>query len=203
MQDARRHAEQLLGRIQAVCADAADAAGRGTARRVLNALSTIVLVALLMLTGAFRSLGLSLGVWSLPAFMPTWAWAFGYWRGWWARPRWLADLRGRQRLGAAATVFLLLRLAWPLWATPAAFAWQQAEGGLGETFEFNPRFPFGTTVTAAPMALGLVAFVLMLFAMTLLPRGRRHTQPLGPPPLQPESLRSALLVSDRADRRRP
>jgi hypothetical protein len=157
-------------------------------------------VMLLLATDAFKALGLSFGLWALPAFIGVVGWAVSCRRAGRAlRPRQIAGLRGRQRAAAVAVELLALRLVWPLWAGPAAAAWQPAQEGFSESAPAPPSFPYGAVLAAAPVAMGIVAFVLVVLAMTLTPmRSKRGYEPLQPDG-EGDSLRVELLT-DRASR---
>src|ERR1700739_4341684 len=87
--------------------------------RVLMFLACIAVAGLLAVTDVFKALDLQSGLWALPAFAAPAGWAFcSLVAGHAVRPTWLAGLRGRKRLAAVAAALGLLRLIWPLWATP-------------------------------------------------------------------------------------
>lgn len=196
MGDDRRHeppgrVERLLaGRSQADREVEADAA-----RRTAIFAVCVMGVMLLLANAAFKMLDLSFGLWSLPAFIGVVGWAVCCWRAGRAlRPRQIAGLRGRQRAAAIAVELLALRLVWPLWAGPAVAAWQPSQEGFSESAPAPPSFPYGAVVAAAPVAMGIAAFVLVALAMTLTPmrskRGYEPPQPDG----EGDSLRVELLA---------
>jgi hypothetical protein len=158
----------------------------------------------LLLTGldaVFTTLGLQFGWWSAPVFVPVSAWILASavmnrvlrpveleWLGW------------RQRLLGAGVLFFLLWVVWPLWAGPAAGAWKTGHGGFSS---LGPRYPLGKVLGASPIAMGLVAFLLIAVGMLLAPRVRkRRRQQYVAPPGGPERLRAPLVSEQRRDRPR-
>lgn len=157
----------------------------------------------LLLTGlnaVFTTLGLQFGWWAASVFVPVSAWMLASavmnrvlrpveleWLGW------------RQRLLGAGALFFLLWVVWPLWAGPAAEAWKTGHGGFGS---LGPHYPLGKVLAASPIAMGLVAFLLIAVGMLLAPRVRkRQHREYVAPPSGPERLR-APLVSEQRDRPR-
>jgi hypothetical protein len=165
--------------------------------RVLLVLGGVVVLLLVGLHALFTTVGLQLGWWSAPAFAPLLLWLFAC-----AacnrvlRPVELDDLRWRHRLAGAGMWALTLWVAWPLWAGPTARGWKAAHGGLGP---LGPRYPLGAVLGASPVAMGVVAFVLLALGMVLAPRIRPREPKHTPPPGDPEPLRSPLATPRRAD----
>jgi hypothetical protein len=86
-----------------------------------------------------------------------------------------------------------LWVVWPLWSGPVAAAWTRAHGGIGP---LGPRYPLGAVLGASPVAMGLVAFLLLAVVVVLAPRIDRRGREYPGPPAGPEPLRSPLI--DRA-----
>jgi hypothetical protein len=110
------------------------------------------------------------------------------------RPVELDGLRWRQRLYGAGMLAVTLWVAWPLWAGPTAGAWKAAHGGFGGVGSGVPRYPLGAVLGASPVAMGLVAFLLLALGMVLAPRIRPREPKHTPPPGGPEPLRSPLAT---------
>jgi len=165
--------------------------------RVLLVIGGVVVLLLVGLHALFTTVGLQLGWWSAPVFAPLLLWLFVC-----AacnrvlRPVELDVLRWRQRLAGAGMLAVTLWVAWPLWAGPTAGAWRAAHGGLGP---LGPRYPFGVVLGASPVAMGVVAFILLALGMVLAPRIRPREPKHTPPPGGPEPLRSPLATPGRPD----
>jgi hypothetical protein len=165
--------------------------------RVLLVLGGVVVLLLVGLHALFTTVGLQLGWWSAPAFAPLLLWLFAC-----AacnrvlRPVELDDLRWRHRFAGAGMWAVTLWVAWPLWAGPTAGAWKAAHGGLGP---LGPRYPLGAVLGASPVAMGVVAFILLALGMVLAPRIRPREPKRTPPPGDPEPLRSPLATPRRPD----
>ncbi|MGH2854321.1 MAG: hypothetical protein ACRDLF_09050 [Solirubrobacteraceae bacterium] len=165
------------------------------------------------LHAVFSAVGLQLGWWSAPVFLPVFAWLLVSAAARQAlRQVELDVLRWRQRLAGGGGIGLVLWLVWPLWAGPTARAWKAAHGGLlpGGIAGNGPRYPLGAILGASPVLMGMVAFLLLVFVMTVCPRVREREHRRPGPPGGPQPLR-APLVSGRPseslpmlpDRRRP
>lgn len=122
--------------------------------------------------------------WSAPAFAPLLVWllASGAMRQA-VRPLKLTRLRLGARLILTPLIAVAVWLAWPLWADPVARAWHRAHGGLRPLARGGLHYPFAAVLDAAPVALGIVAFLLLALAMTAIPSGRaQHDEAEAPPP---------------------
>jgi hypothetical protein len=165
--------------------------------KVLVVLGGALVLLLVGLHALFTMVGLQLGWWAAPAFAPLLLWLFAC-----AacnrvlRPVELDDLRWRHRLAGAGMWTVTLWVAWPLWAGPTAGAWRAAHGGLGP---LGPRYPLGAVLGASPVAMGVVAFILLALGMVLAPRIRPREPKYTPPPGDPEPLRSPLATPRRPD----
>ena len=165
--------------------------------KVMIVLGGVVVLLLVGLHALFRMVGLQLGWWSAPVFAPLLLWLFAC-----AacnrvlRPVELDGLRWRHRLAGAGMLAVTLWVAWPLWAGPTARAWRAAHGGLGP---LGPRYPFGAVLGASPVAMGVVAFILLALGMVLAPRIRPREPKHTPPPGDPEPLRSPLATPRQPD----
>ena len=160
--------------------------------KVMIVLGGVVVVLLVGLHALFRMAGLQLGWWSAPVFAPLLLWLFACAASNRVlRPVELDGLRWHQRLAGAGMLAVTLWVAWPLWAGPTAGAWRAAHGGLGP---LGPRYPLGAVLGASPVALGVVAFLLLALGMVLAPRIRPREPKHTPPPGGPEPLRSPLAT---------
>lgn len=147
----------------------------------------------------FMLLGLKLGIWSLPVFVPLWVWVFAsFVLKMPLRPLAFSKLRGKKRLGRVALVLLAIWLAWPLWADPASVAWHAAHGGFG-SFLTKPKYPVGAIIAASPFAMGVVAGLLVIFGMLATPDFQEHEPRPQWPPSSAVPLRS-MLVSREDER---
>lgn len=156
----------------------------------------VLLVGLLALVCLFSFLDLRLGTWALPVFVPAGVWMiFCAWMREAVRPWRLAELRGGRRLAAVAANLVVLWVLYPVWAGPAAAAWAAASQSRGDWSSAASLIPpFGAVIAAAPFALGLVSFVVLLLAMMITPASHpKKPRPPLAPPSQPETLRGQLL----------
>ena len=166
--------------------------------RVMLLVGAVLGAVALALDAVFSAVGLQFGWWSAPAFAPLFIWLL-------AcpvcnrvlRPVELDRLRWRERLRAAGTVAVLLWVCWPWWAGPAAGVWRAAHGGVSA---LGLRYPLGAVLAASPVAMGVVAFLLLALGMLLAPRIRPREPERTPPPGDPEPLRPALLAERPANR---
>ena len=132
----------------------------------------------------FLAVGLRFGWWSAPAFAPLLLWllASGAMRHA-VRPLKLTTLRLGARLILTPLIAVAVWLVWPLWADPVARAWHRAHGGWRPLAHGGLHYPLSTVLAAAPVALGIVAFLLLALAMTATPSGRaQHDEAEAPPP---------------------
>ena len=171
-------------------------------------LGAVIGLVLLGLSAVFEMVGLQFGMWAFPAFVPLLVWAFGCavsGRVW--RPVELDLLRWPERLKTAGVLLVVVWLVWPLWAGPTVRAWRADHGGFASMkLTGTPSFPLQAALGASPIALGLVAFILLAVGMVLAPnRGRRERrEPDWPgPPGDPEPLRAPLASRPRPERVRP
>lgn len=166
--------------------------------QVLLAIGGIGVLLVLALHAVFATVGLQLGWWSLPAFAPLLLWGFAC-----AicnrvlRPVEIDRLSWRHRVAGAGIMTVTLWIAWPLWAGPTAKAWKQAHGGISA---LGSRFPLSAVLGSSPIAMGLVAFLLLAIGMLLVPRIRSRGPRYVPPPGGPEQLSSPLAAPRRPDR---
>ncbi|MGO9448260.1 MAG: hypothetical protein ACLP04_06345 [Solirubrobacteraceae bacterium] len=166
--------------------------------RVLLVLGGIAVLLIVALNALFTMVGLQLGWWSAPAFAPLLFWSFAC-----AvsnrvlRPVEIDVLSWRHRLAVAGMLAVTMWLVWPLWAGPTAKAWKAAHGGI--TAVFGPRYPLSAALGSSPIAMGLVAFLLLAIGMLLAPRIRPREPRYTPPPGGPEPLRSPLATPHRPD----
>jgi hypothetical protein len=137
-------------------------------RHRMDVFGGALLLLLVALNALFTAVGLQFGWWAAPVFAPLLLWLFAC-----AacnrvlRPFELDDLRWRQRLAGAGMLAVTLWAAWPLWAGPTAGAWKAAHGGFGGVGSGVPRYPLGAVLGASPVAMGLVAFLLLALGMVL------------------------------------
>lgn len=163
--------------------------------RVLLVLGGVAAVLLVGLHALFTTVGLQLGWWSVPVFVPLCGWAViaaGVRRS--LRPVELDGLHWRQRLAGGGVLLVLLWVVWPLWAGPAAFEWKREHGGFGID---GPRYPLHAILAASPVAMGLVVFLLLAFGMVVTPRVRERVPRWPAPPPGPEPLRAPLVSPER------
>jgi hypothetical protein len=170
--------------------------------RVVLVIGGVLILLLVGLHALFTVVGLQLGWWSVPVFAPLFVWllASAAMRGG-LRPVELEELRWRQRLKGAGMLLVALWLVGPLWAGPAAGAWRAGHGGFHGVASDGPLYPLGAVVAASPIAMGIVAFLLLAVGMTLAPRVREREPQRPAPPAGPEPLR-APLISQRPPERR-
>ena len=159
--------------------------------KMIGAIVAVVVAIGVGLYALFTAAGLQFGWWVLPVFAP--------WFGWLLvsmackrvlRPVELDGLRWPRRLQGAGALAVALWVVWPLWSGPAAAAWKAGHGRIGT---FGLRYPLGAVLGASPVAMGLVAFLLVAFWMVLGPRLDRREREYQGPPAGPEPLRSRLL----------
>jgi hypothetical protein len=166
-------------------------------RRLMIAGGAVAGLLVLALSTLFTAVGLQFGWWSAPAFAPLLVWFLvSAAVGRMLRPPELDGLRWRERLGGAGLLALLFWVCWPSWSGPAAGAWKAAHGGFGGVAHGAPRYPLSAVLAASPVALGLVAFLLLACVMVLAPVVREREPRRPGPPGGPEQLR-APLVSQR------
>lgn len=159
----------------------------------------VVALLLLGLHALSAAVGLQFGWWSAPAFAPLFAWLLvsAVMRRC-LRPVELDGLRRRERLAGAALLMFLLWVLWPLWAGQTARAWHEVHGGFGSLARTGaPSFPLHAVLSASPVAMGLVAFVLLALGMVLAPNVLRREREWPAPPAGPEPLRAPLVSSQR------
>lgn len=144
------------------------------------------------LNAVFMVVGLRVGWWAVPVFVPVLGWLLvSAACNRVLRPVELDDLRRGQRLRAAGVLMVVLWLVWPLWADPVAGAWKRAHGGIGP---LGPRYPLGAILGASPIAMGMVVFLLLGLGMVLAPYIKGQEPKYPAPPGGPEPLRSPLLA---------
>jgi hypothetical protein len=166
--------------------------------KVMIVFGGALVLLLVGLHALFTAVGLRFGWWSAPVFAPLFLWLLSS-----AtcnrvlRPVELDDLRWRQRLYGAGMLLVVLWVAWPLWAGPAARAWKAAHGGFSGAGSGVPRYPLGAVLGASPVAMGLLAFLLLALGMLLAPHVRPREPKHTPPPGGPEPLRAPLLSERR------
>lgn len=166
--------------------------------RVMLLVTIVVGTAAVALDAVFTAVGLQFGWWSAPVFAPLFVRLLACpVSNRVLRPVELDRLRWRQRLRAAGAIAVVLWVCWPLWAGPAAGAWRGAHGGVSA---LGLRYPLGKVLGASPVAMGVVAFLLLALGMLLAPRIRPREPEHTPPPGDPEPLRPALLAERPADR---
>ncbi|MGA9314097.1 MAG: hypothetical protein WBV77_05645 [Solirubrobacteraceae bacterium] len=168
-------------------------------------IGAVVGLVLLGLSAMFEMVGLQFGIWSFPAFVPLLVWAFGcavsghVWR-----PVEFDLLRWPERLKAAAVLLVVMWLVWPLWSGPTVKAWRADHGGfVSVRLTGTPSFPLHAALGSSPIAMGLVAFILLAVGMVLAPNGQRRRERRGPdwpgPPGGPEPLRAPLASRSRPE----
>ncbi|MGO9322469.1 MAG: hypothetical protein ACLQBY_16955 [Solirubrobacteraceae bacterium] len=172
----------------------ADQDARLKALLVVGSAAALVIVALHAL---FSVVGLQLGWWSAPVFVPVFVWALcSAAMNRVLRPVELDGLRWPARLKGAALLAFLLWVCWGWWAGPVARAWKTAHGGFHGIASDGPRYPLHAVLGASPVMMGLVAFLLLALGMVLAPNVHRRDREPPRPPGGPEPLR-APLVSER------
>ena len=158
---------------------------------------------ILALHAIFSIVGLRLGWWSAPVFVPVFAWALcSAAMNRVLRPVELDRWRWPARLKATGLLAVVLRVCWGLWAGPVAKAWKTAHGGFNSIAGGGPRYPLDAILAASPIVMGLVAFLLLALGMVLAPNVRSREREPPRPPGGPEPLR-APLVSERRSPRPP
>jgi hypothetical protein len=170
-------------------------ADQDTMLKVMIVFGGALVLLLVGLHALFRMVGLQLGWWSAPVFVPLFVWLFaaaGLRRS--LRSVELDELRWRERLAGAGMLLIVLWLVWPLWAGPVAKAWKAGHGGLGSIAGDGPRYPIHAVLAASPVAMGLVAFLLLALGMVCAPRVREREREVPAPPADPEPLRAPLLA---------
>jgi len=168
--------------------------------RVMLVGGAVVGVVILALNALFTTVGLQFGWWSAPVFAPLFLWLLvSAASNRVLRPVELDGLRWRQRLYGAGMLAATLWVTWPLWAGPVARAWKAAHGGFGGVDRTVPRYPLDAVLGASPVAMGLLAFLLLALGMVLAPRIRAGVPKHTPPPGGPEPLRAPLLAQRRPD----
>jgi hypothetical protein len=171
-------------------------------------IGAVVGLVLLALSAMFEVVGLQFGIWAFPGFVPLLVWAFGCaasGRVW--RPVELDLLRWSERLKAAGVLLVVMWLVWPLWAGPTAKAWRADHGGFASVrLTGTPSFPLHAALGSSPIAMGLVAFILLAVGMVLAPNRQRRER-RGPdwpgPPGDPGPLRAPIAARSRPEPRRP
>ncbi len=164
--------------------------------KALLLIGSVVALLILALHAIFSIVGLRLGWWSAPVFVPVFAWALcSAAMNRVLRPVELDAWRWPARLKGAGLLALLLWFCWGLWAGPVAREWKTAHGGFSIATD-GPRYPLHAILDASPVMMGLVAFLLLALGMVLAPNVRSREPEPPRPPGGPESLR-APLVSER------
>lgn len=169
--------------------------------RAMLVIALVLGLVVLALNALFAVVGLRFGWWAVPVFVPVFGWLFVC-----AvcnrvlRPVELDELHWGQRLRAAGMLVVVLWLVWPLWADPVAGAWRRAHGGFGP---LGPRYPLGAILSASPVAMGMVVFLLLGLGMVLAPRIKGREPKYPAPPGGPEPLRSPLLAPRQPSPPRP
>ncbi len=147
-----------------------------------------------LLHGVFSLVGLALGWWAAPVFVPLLAWfLLSAVCERMLRPVELDGLGWRQRLAGGGGLLVVLRVVWPLWAGPAAAAWKHAHGGF--VTATGPKFPLSAVLGASPVAMGIVVFLWLAIAMVLAPcvpsrKPQPARAPGGPEPVRPPLTRT-------------
>lgn len=173
--------------------------------RAIVLIGGVVGLLLFGLNTVFAAVGLQFGLWSAPAFVPVCTWLFvcAVTRRTW-RPVEFDVLCWSQRFGIGGVLLVVLWLVWPLWAGPTAKAWRAAHGGFASVkLTGAPSFPLHIALGSSPIAMGLIAFLLLGLGMVLAPSVQRDKRREWPgPPADPEPLR-APLASPRPPNRAP
>lgn len=164
--------------------------------RGLLVVGCLVALMLLGLKALFAALGLQFGLWALPALAPALVWLFASaLAGRPLRPLQLDTLAVRRRLAGGVGLLVLLWSLWPLWANPTAAAWRAAHGGFASVARTGtPSFPLHAALGASPVALGVVAFLILAAAMTIAPNPKARDQRPLPPPGGPQPIDSPLAA---------
>ncbi|MHB8492099.1 MAG: hypothetical protein ACYDA6_07810 [Solirubrobacteraceae bacterium] len=197
--------ERPPGMIDSLFAGRSRAEKEADADAMQNALLLFFCLAagvIFALSTIFAAVGLQLGWWSVPVFVPPFIWGLiSTAMGGPVRPAELDRLRIWQRLAGAPLLAVLLWAAWPLWAGPAARAWR-AHRGFGSLAKGGLHYPLSAILEASPLAMGLVAFLLLALVMVAAPRIGKREPERPAPPGDPEPLRGALASgnSQRAER---
>lgn len=134
----------------------------------------------------FAAAGRDLGPWGILAFVPALLWSLlsaSARRP--LRPRELDRLGPLSRAGTASAVLALLWLLWSRWSEPVGAAWAREGAGWDGVAGGGLDFPLRALLEAAPLWLGAVAGLWLLFAMILAP-APRGTRSAGPPDGAPE-----------------
>jgi hypothetical protein len=165
--------------------------------KALLLVGSAVALVILALHAVFSAVCLRFGWWSAPVFVPVFAWALlSAATNRVLRPVELDGWRWPARLKGAGLLAVLLWFCWGLWAGPVARAWKTAHGGFNGIASDGPRYPLHAILAASPIAMGLVAFLLLALGMVLAPNVRSREREPPRPPGGPEPLR-APLVSER------
>jgi hypothetical protein len=179
----------------------ADKEADADARMRVFVIGGLIVGALIFLMHAvFSVVGLRLGWWAVPVFVPLLVWLLlSAACNRVLRTVELDDLRVRQRLAGAGGLLFVLWLVWPLWAGPAAGAWRHAHGGFGVA-SGGAKYPLSAVLGASPLVMGVVAFLWVAIGMVLAPRiparePRRIGAPGDPEPVRPP-MRSPDRLSD-------
>jgi hypothetical protein len=163
--------------------------------RAIVLIGGVVGLLLFGLNTVFAAVGLQFGLWSVPALVPVCAWLFAcaVMRRTW-RPVEFDVLGWSQRFGMGGVLLVVLWLVWPLWAGPTAKAWRAAHGGFASVkLTGTPSFPLHIALGSSPIAMGLIAFLLLGLGMVLAPNVQRDKRRGWPgPPADPEPLRAPL-----------
>jgi hypothetical protein len=152
-------------------------------------------VVILGLDELFSFVGLRFGWWAAPVFAPVLVWlVISALASRVLRPVELDGWRWWQRLRTAGVLAVVLWVVWGWWAGPVAGAWKHAHGGLiSLAAGGGPRYPLHAVLTASPVLMGLVVFLLLAIGMVLAPNIRRHDREPPRPPGGPEPLRAPLV----------
>lgn len=183
----------------------ADKEADADARMRVFVIGGLILGALIFLLHAmFSVVGLRLGWWAVPVFVPLFLWLLvSAACNRVLRPAELDDLRVRQRLAGAGGLLFVLWVVWPLWADPAAGAWKHAHGGFGVA-SGGARYPLSAVLGASPLVIGVVAFLWVAIAMVLAPRIPAREPHRIAAPGDPEPVRAPFNGPGRpGDRRWP
>ncbi len=163
----------------------------------------VIVLLVLLLRWTFGAVGLALGWWSAPAFAPVIVWSLvSVFADRLLRPVEIEQLGWPKRLKLGALLLVSLWALWGVWAGPAARAWKAAHGGfLSAARGGGASYPLHAVLAASPVALGIVAFLLLAVAMVLFPRPVRRGGRVPPtPPGGPEPLRPPLMSGPRHPR---
>lgn len=167
----------------------------------LKAMLLLGIVAVLLVAGlnvAFSLVDLRLGWWSVPVFVPVFAWGLiSAVADRVLRPVELEVWRWSARFKAAGVLLVALWVCWRVWEGPVARAWKAAHGGFNVRSGLGPRFPLHAILAASPVLTGLVAFLVLGLGMVLAPNLRRSERQPPRPPGGPEPLHAPLLSEHR------